>query len=207
MQKLMDVWSDIEGHPVPGQIIGVNPLEDVPIRRGLLVRPFAVNHGAHALGFTLIETRRKLKPEFHDRSGPQLVALKKQGTEIEDEVEFPLVTYSGDTAVGRFLDLDFVQQSRVVLIECTFFEREHLSRARDGNHIHVDDLPKVLEAIPDAQVLLMHVTRRTDIRLAKRILERTIAPDSHSRVGLLMDRPPRRRNQPPELIDTKRAMP
>ena len=207
VQKLMDVWSDIEGHPVPGQIIGVNPLEDVPIRRGLLVRPFAVNHGAHALGCTLIETRRKLKQEFHDRSGQQLVALKKQGTEIEDEIEFPLVTYSGDTAVGRFLDLDFVQQSRVVLIECTFFEREHLSRARDGNHIHVDDLPKVLEAIPDAQVLLMHVTRRTDIRLAKRILERTIAPDSHSRVGLLMDRPPRRRNQPPELIDTKRAMP
>ena len=202
----MDVWSDIEGHPSSGQIIGVKPLEDVPIRRGLLIRPFAVNHSAHALGFTLIETRRKLKAEFHDRSGPQLVALKKQGTEIENEVEFPLVTYTGDTAVGRFLDLNFVQQSRVVLIECTFFEREHVSRARDGNHIHVDDLPKVLEALPDAQLLLMHVTRRTDIRLAKRILERAIPPDSQRRVSLLMDHP-RRRGESSELIYTKRAMP
>ena len=46
IQKLMDIWSDIEGHPSPGQVLGVEPLEDVTVRRGLIVRPFAVNHGA-----------------------------------------------------------------------------------------------------------------------------------------------------------------
>ena len=36
IQKLMDIWADIEGHPSPGQVYGVEDLEDVSIRRGLL---------------------------------------------------------------------------------------------------------------------------------------------------------------------------
>ena len=103
----------------------------------------------------------------------------------------PLVTYTGDTALGRFLDLDFVQNSRVVILECTFFDRDHVVRARAGRHIHVEDLAKVCEAIPNAQILLMHLTRRTDLRQAKHILGHTLHPDDLARVSFLMDRPPR----------------
>ena len=137
IQALMAVWADIEGHHSPGQIIGVEPLEDVQLRRDLLVRPFEVNHCAAALGFTLIERRHKLKPEFHGRSGPQLVALKREGVEIESTLEMPLLTFTGDTAVGRFLDLSFVRDSRVALVECTFFDDDHVTRARAGRHMHV----------------------------------------------------------------------
>ena len=42
IQQLMAVWADIEGHPSPGTVLGVETLEDVPIRRDLLVRSFAV---------------------------------------------------------------------------------------------------------------------------------------------------------------------
>lgn len=195
-QKLMDIWGDIEGHPSPGQFLGVEHLEDVPIRRGLLLRAFTVNHGASAMGFSLIEVRRKLKAEFHGRSGPQLVDLKRQGVAIEQTVEITLLTYTGDTAVGRFLDLDFVQSSRALIIECTFFEAEHRSRACAGRHIHVDDLPKILEAAPEAKILLTHVSRRTDVRLAKRIFDHTVKPEDRHRVSFLMDRPARRHSSP-----------
>ena len=191
IRSLMDVWADIEGHPSPGDICGVERGEDVPIRRGLLVRAFAVNHAPAALGYALIETRHKLKPEFHSKTGPELVALKRQGIKIEDSVEVPLVTYTGDTAIGKFLGLDFVRKSRVIVLECTFFEHEHRPRARAGRHIHADDLPQILEAVPEAQVLLTHLSRRTGIRAAKRILERVIAPADLERVTFLMDRPPR----------------
>ena len=103
-----------------------------------------------------------------------------------------LLTFTGDTAVGAFLDHDFVRQSRAILIECTFFERDHIVRARAGRHIHVEDLPKLLAAIPDCQVILTHVTRRTDLRLAKRILKQTIGEEEAKRVSFLMDRPARR---------------
>ena len=190
IQKLMDIWADIEGHPSPGQVYGVEALEDVPIRRGLLVRPFGVNHGRDSLGYTIIETRHRLKTEFHGKTGPQLVALKREGIEIEDRIEVPILTYTGDTAIGRFLDLDFVRQSAGVLLECTFFDPEHRERARAGRHIHVDDLPQVLSAIPDAEIMLTHLTRRTDLRLAKRLLQRVIKPDDLQRVSFLMERSP-----------------
>ncbi|MEE9268841.1 MAG: MBL fold metallo-hydrolase, partial [Candidatus Krumholzibacteria bacterium] len=88
--QLMDIWSRIEGHPSPGQIRGTGHLEDVPIRRGLLVRPFRVTHSSHSLGYTLIEVRHKLKAEFHGKSGPQLVALKREGVRIDQRLEVPL---------------------------------------------------------------------------------------------------------------------
>ena len=191
IRRLMDVWADIEGHPSPGEIHGVDHLEDVPIRRGLLVRPFAVNHAPAALGYTLVETRQKLKPEFFGKTGPELVALKHQGVEIENRVELPLLTYTGDTALGRFLDLDFVQKSRAVILDCTFFDPEHRVRAEAGRHIHVDDLPRVLKAIPEAQVMLIHLSRRTDMRSAKRILEQVVKPADLDRLSFLMERPPR----------------
>jgi len=191
IQRLMAVWADIEGHPSPGVVYGVEHLEDVEIRRGLLVRAFNVNHGASALGFSLIERRHKLKPEFVGKTGPQIVALKKQGVQIESTVEVSLLTYTGDTAVGRFLDLEFVRNSQGVLLECTFFDREHCDRASAGRHIHVTDLPSICERLPHSQIMLVHVTRRTDLRTAKRIVERALKPDDLARVSFLMDRPPR----------------
>jgi ribonuclease Z len=191
IQRLMDIWADIEGHPSPGDVLGVEPLQDVAIRRGLLVRPFMVNHSIHSLGYTLIEVRHKLKAEFHGKSGPQLVALKRQGVQIEERMDVPLLTYTGDTALGRWLEHDFVRQSHAVITECTFFDREHVSRARAGRHIHVEDLPKILEAIPSGQIMIGHLTRRTDLRQAKRILEQIVRPEELARISFLMERPPR----------------
>ena len=189
IQKLMDIWSDIEGHPADGQVHGVEHLEDVEIRRGLVIRPFTVNHSRSSLGYSLIERRHKLKAEFAGKPGPQLAALKRDGVQIEDHVEVVLLTCTGDTALGRFLELDFVRRSQALLVECTFYEAEHVSRARDGRHLHVDDLPTVLSAVPEARIMLTHVTHRTDLRLAKRIVQRVLKPADLERVSFLMERP------------------
>jgi ribonuclease Z len=196
IQKLMDIWSDIEGHPSAGQVHGVEHLEDVEIRRGLLIRPFTVNHSRSSLGYSLIERRHKLKAEFAGNPGPQLAALKREGVQIEDHVEVVLLTFPGDTALGRFLELDFVHRSRALLVECTFYEADHVSRARDGRHLHVDDLPQVCAAVPDARIMLSHVTHRTDLRLAKRIVQRVLRPGDLERVSFLMDRPARTVSRP-----------
>lgn len=197
IQRLMAVWADIEGHPAPGHIEAVLPGEDVKIRRDLLIRPFAVDHAASALGFSVVESRHKLKAEHAGKSGQQLVALKKQGIEIEDWIEVPLVTYCGDTAVGDFLDLPCVRQAGVLLIECTFFDREHLHRARVGRHIHVTDIREILGRIECPHVVITHVTRRTDPRRAREIIKDAVDPADVDRISFLMDRPPRRRQQLP----------
>lgn len=191
IQQLMAIWAEIERHPSPGVVHGVEHLEDVEIRRGLVVRAFEVNHCNGALGYSLIEKRHKLKAEFVGKTGPQLVELKRQGIAIEEHVEVTLLTYTGDTAIGKFLDLEFVRNSRAVLLECTFFEREHLDRARAGRHVHVNDLPQLFAALPDSQIMLTHTTRRTDMRMNKRMVEKVLSPADMARCSIFMDRPPK----------------
>ena len=87
-------------------------------RRGRSTRSgggFEVNHGGPSIGYSVIERRHKLKPEYADHSGPQLVALKEQGVEITRELELPLVAFCGDTATGDFLDLDWVRNASVLV--------------------------------------------------------------------------------------------
>ena len=194
IQALMGVWADIEGHHSPGEILGVEPGEDTPLRRDLFVRPFGVNHGPAALGFAVIEVRHKLKSEYRDLSGPQLVELKNRGVTIERRIEMPLVAYCGDTAAGAFLDEDHVRNARVLLIECTFFDPQHLSRAREGRHIHACDLGEVLKRLRSPHVVLTHLSQRTDLRSARRILAEGLDEADLARITFLMERPRRTRN-------------
>ena len=193
VQALMGVWADIEGHHSPGEVIAIEPGEEVAIRRNLLVRSFAVNHGIAALGYSVIEVRHKLKPEYKNYSGPQLVELKKKGISIEHRLEVPLVAYCGDTALGPFLDEDCVRNAQVLLLECTFFDHDHLVRARAGRHIHVADLPEVMRRVRSPHVVLTHLTQRTDMRFARQVLADSLEKVDLGRITFLMERT--RRNQ------------
>lgn len=189
IEALMACWARIEGHPSPCELIGVDDGDEVELRRDLFVRAFAVRHGAFALGFSVIERRHKLKAEYADRTGPQLVELKKQGVQIQNTVEIPLVAFCGDTADGPFFDLDHVRNAKLILLECTFFDPEHVVRARAGKHLHVRDLKGILPRLRNSDVLITHVTRRTDMRSAKRILATQVDEADLARISFLMDRP------------------
>lgn len=194
IQDLVRVWGRIEGHVSPANIIGLEPGDEHRLNRELLIRTFSACHGVPALGFSVVETRRKLKPEFKDLTGPQLVELKKQGTDIEYDVEVPLLCYPGDTADGPHLDRDFITRARVLLLECTFFEPEHVRRARVGKHLHVCDLPALLERLENPHIVLTHLSRRTGLRQARQVLSEAVGEDAMARISFLMERPPRRRS-------------
>ncbi|MBN1343966.1 MAG: MBL fold metallo-hydrolase [Phycisphaerae bacterium] len=200
IRDLVRIWGDIEGHPSPANVIGLEPNQDHRLRRDLIVRTFAADHGAPALGFCVIETRRKLKPELVTLSGPQLVELKKKGAEIEYDVEIPLVCYPGDTADGSHFDLEYVRQCRVLLLECTFFEPDHVRRARLGKHLHVRDLRGLLKRLANPNIVLMHLSRRTSLKQARRYLKEVAGQEDLSRLSFLMERPRRERPDPQDEV-------
>lgn len=201
VEDLLRVWGRIEGHVSPARIVGVDEDEDFTVRRGLVVRPFRVRHAGAALGFSLIDVRKKLRPEYVELSGQQIVELKKQGVEVEYRLEVPLVAYCGDSALGPYLDHDHVRNAEVLIAECTFFEPDHLERARLGQHTHVRDLPELFERVRSPHVVLTHLTRRTGIHHARRALAELLRPEDLERVTMLMELPPRKRGirepQPP----------
>ncbi|MGE3180256.1 MAG: MBL fold metallo-hydrolase [Phycisphaerae bacterium] len=204
LRRLMDVWGEIDGNIPRADIRPAIPGVDIALRRDLCVRPFEVNHGRRrldgnlvtALGYAAIEIRKKLKPEYHGLAGPQLVELKKKGIEITARTEVPLVTYCGDTANGDFFDLPYVRDAKVLLLECTFVDDDHRSRARAGFHIHSQDLRDIVPRLRNEKILLTHLTRRTPIGEAMRAVESAVGAEEMSRISFLMSH--RRRLRPPE---------
>ncbi len=205
LRRLLRVWADIDGHEPPANIHTALPGEDIELRRNLVARPFKVNHPCRrydhsvveGLGYSVIEVRHKLKSEYHELTGPQLVELKKQGVEITRRVELPLLAYCGDTAAGDFLGLDHVRNAKILLLECTFVEPDHLKRARAGYHMHVTDLRELLPRLNNERILLTHLSRRTALAEARNLLRRELGPEAEERVSFLMDSRHRRRRGPP----------
>jgi ribonuclease BN (tRNA processing enzyme) len=81
----------------------------------------------------------------------------------------------------------------LAIIECTFFDPDHVTRARAGRHLHVRDLREILPRLRSPNILITHVTRRTDLRSAKNILENHVEASDLERITFLMDRPRRGR--------------
>jgi ribonuclease Z len=187
-KAIMAGWAAMEGHPSPANIVGLEPGQDYTLRKGLLVRPFAVNHGCPSLGFSLIDLRHKLKPELLGKPQHELVALKSKGVEIQYPLEVPLVAFCGDTAKGDFFDLPHVRNAKVLVLECTFFEPDHVRRARAGYHLHAADLPGILSRLDNDAILLAHLTRRTGLRHAKQLLGKILPDETMAKIHFLMDR-------------------
>lgn len=188
LEQLMSAWGRVEGHVPPHNFVGMKPGDDFEIHRNLIVRAFGTRHIRGSLGFCIIDVRLKLKQEYLGLTGPQIVELKKKGVEITNRVEVPLVAYLGDTAAANYSDLACVAGAKALLIECTFFDDEHMDRARAGKHLHVRDLPGVLEGMQNEKVILVHVTRRTNLGVARKILRKTLNKDLLERTTFLMSR-------------------
>jgi len=136
----------------------------------------------------VVDVRQKLKEQFLGLTGPQIVELKNKGVEITNRVEVPLVAFLGDTGPANYADLPYVANAKTLLIECTFFDADHLRRARAGKHMHVADLPKALEGIASERIIIIHVTRRTNMAAARKILRTTLPKDVLERITFLMSR-------------------
>lgn len=188
IRDLLKVWSRIEGHPSPAKIVGMDGGDRFGLRKGLVAEAFNVNHRAAALGYAILDVRHKLKAEFQGKSGPELVALKREGVVIENVVEVPLMAYCGDTAEGAFLDADIVRRAKILFLECSFFEADHVRRAREGYHMHVRDVARILPRLENEHVVLHHGSRRTSLRDAKATLAKMAPAEALDRVTFLMDR-------------------
>lgn len=187
-KAIMAAWAGMEGHPSPANIVPLSPGQEYTIRKGLVVRSFAVKHGTPSLGYSLVEIRHKLKPELLGKSQHEIVALKKKGVQIEYPLEVPLIAFCGDTAPGDFFELPHVRQARVLALECTFFEPDHQRRALAGRHLHVNDLPQIISRLDNQAILLMHRTRRTALHQARRILKEILPEEAMQKIHFLMAR-------------------
>ena len=105
------------------------------------------------------------------------------------------------------MNLPNVIQAKVLLLECTFFDADHVTRARAGYHLHVRDVARILPKMENEHFVLHHVSRRTSLREAKAVLAKLVPPEIMSRVKFLMDgkrfRPARPDKLPPADVGSR----
>lgn len=187
VRAMMHGWIDLEQQRTTHEIIGLSPGETTEIKNNLFLGPFEVDHTVPSVGWGVVERRTKLRDEFIGMPQDKLRQLKVEGTEITRELRVPLVAYVGDTLPGPHLLGEVVRKAKILVIECTFFEPEHKERAVVGKHVHVDDIAELLERIDAEAVVLTHISRRTNLVAAKKVLHDRLGADGAKRVFLLMD--------------------
>jgi ribonuclease Z len=187
VRKMMDGFGDLEGQRTPYTLIAVPPEQPVEIKNNILLRGFATEHTCPSFGYSVCEKRTKLKQEFLGLPQDKLKELKDRGTDITYSFEVPLITYTGDTAPGAHLLREDVRKSQIIISECTFFEPDHKERAKVGMHMHVDDIAEWLRVVECQYMVLVHISRRTDMMYARKRIAEVAGPKNAEKVLFLMD--------------------
>jgi ribonuclease Z len=188
IRQIIDAWGKLDGSKVPAKLVGVKPGDEHPIKPNLFTRTFPTKHCRGSVGYTVIEKRKKLKPEYTKLTGRQLVELKKQGVTIDNQIEIPIATYFGDTRYVDFSRLDYIANSKILITECTFYEDEHTERANVGRHMHINELAGLLSNMNNEHIIITHATQRTPIHQAQKMLKEGLPSDIYAKTILLMDR-------------------
>ena len=188
IREVIDAWSRLDGNKIPANLVGVKPGDEYQIKPNLFVRVFPTKHSRGSVGYTVIEKRKKLKPEYSKLTGPQIVELKRQGIEIDYPLEIPIVTYLGDTQYVDFSQLDYIVKSRILIAECTFYQEEHTGRAEAGRHMHITEFAKLIEKLQNEHIVITHTTQRTPMHQIRKMLKENLSAEKYSKVILFMDR-------------------
>ncbi|MHC4532375.1 MAG: MBL fold metallo-hydrolase, partial [Planctomycetota bacterium] len=188
IRDIIKAWGWLDGNKIPVKLVGVKPGDEYQIKPNLFTRVFPTKHSKGSVGFSVIEKRKKLKSEYIGLAGPQIVELKKQGIEIDYQLEIPIVSYLGDTQYVDFSQLKYIAESKILIAECTFYEDEHSGRAEAGKHMHIDEFTTLLKNLNNEHFVVTHTTLRTPMREIRKILKNALPKDKYAKVILFMDK-------------------
>jgi ribonuclease Z len=188
MREIIQAWGRLDGNKIPANLVGVKAGDEYPIKPNLFVRVFPTKHTRGSVGYTVIEKRKKINPEYAKLTGPQIVELKKQGVQIDYPIELPIVTYFGDTQYVDFSKLKYIAESKILIAECTFFVDEHEERADAGRHIHINEFVKLIEDMRNEHIIVTHTTQRTPMQEIRNKLKEVLPVEIFEKVTLLMNK-------------------
>ena len=188
MKEIIEAWGRLDGNKIPANLVGVKAGDEYQIKPNLFTRVFPTKHSRGSVGYNVIEKRKKIRSEYAELTGPQIVELKKQGVEIDYPLEIPIVSYLGDTRYVDFSQLKYIARSKILIAECTFYETEHCGRAEAGRHMHINEFATLIEKLQNEHIIITHTTQRTPMREIRKILKEALSPEKYDKIILLMDK-------------------
>jgi ribonuclease Z len=185
MTALLSAASRMQRFPLAITPVPMRPGSEVRMANNLFVRAFRTHHPVPSLGYQFFRRVNKLKPAYHGLRGQEIAERKLRGEELFDEAEHLELCYATDTLVRVLETNPSMLKSRVLILECTFYdERKSLADARAGCHIHLDELLEYAERFENEQLVLMHTSQLYSPNGAREILARRCPQSLLDRVVL-----------------------
>ncbi|OJW18756.1 MAG: metal-dependent hydrolase [Planctomycetales bacterium 71-10] len=178
VNMLLRAFQRLDRGRMPVKLVGVEPGDEIPLSRELVVKAFPTRHTIPSLGFLVWERRKKLKPEYHDLSGEQIRDLRLSGVEVSSEIRIPKVAYMGDTAPAGLDANPEVYKAQILILEMTFVApNERASVIHKYGHTHLDDLIARADRFENEVIVASHFSTRLHPDHIQRIVDRRL-PDS-----------------------------
>lgn len=131
-------------------VCGLAPGDRVNLGTRAWVEVFDVSHRIASRGFTLVERRRKLRPEFAGRSGEEIGAAVRAGENVHDETHHRRLTYIGDSTIETFEKNPGIADCDVLFVEATHILDTPVAASWRYGHTHLDELVALWERTPSA---------------------------------------------------------
>ena len=148
-----------EWNPVPCDINTTYPVN--LNGKKMMIETFRLSHRVPCLGYGIYEERSKLKGEYLQLTGKEIVKIKKERPrhDMFEIVNIPVLLFISDTDSSILHTLPF-SKFRYVLIECTFIEPEHLNEAHKRAHLHFSQLEPYIKEHTSTTFILIHFSQR-----------------------------------------------
>lgn len=131
----------------------VRPGDRIEVKKGRVVEAFKANHsGEQPLGFRILETRKRLKPELQQLAAPQLAEIPYDSK--YDHYEANRFSYSGDTMP---LSPDLFRGAEILIHDCTFLSR---ADRKAPLHCTADEVFATAKAAEVKHLILCHISPR-----------------------------------------------
>ena len=119
--------------------------------------------------------------------GDALAARRERGEPVDEAVKVPVLAVTGDTTVEELRRApEDLRRARVLLVECTFAAPEHRRQARSTEHVHLEDLARLLPDLENEAVVLYHVSLRYRQEEFLAHLQRVLGESERQRVQVLL---------------------
>lgn len=179
-EELIRVHERLQNTTYQLTLVGLGEGDVVDLRRDLAIRIHRASHRIVTNAFELVERRSRLKPEFACLTGEE-IRERKSSEDLFDQVEAPILFYTGDTDRAIFDTCEAMFRAEVLILECSFTHDDDKARARRYAHIHLDDVAEAADRFENQLVILSHfslrdskeeIAREVERRLPKRLMER-----------------------------------
>ena len=185
VRRMLRAWQRLDRGRMACDLIGVKPGDEIELSREHVVTAFATAHTVPSQGYVVWDRRKKLKPELQGLTQDQIRDLRLSGTEVSEEIRFPLICYVGDTAPSGLDGYSPVYEARVLITELTFYRPEHRKeKIHKFGHTHLDDLIERADKFQNELIIVAHFSTRYDDRQIRKAVESRLPPQLMDRVHL-----------------------